>query len=158
MFVWKLRGKSVQLVCFKREHVLTLKISATFNNFFFFNYQATVVLVGALGPVSHKRSHFGWKQTSIHLLLILHISQQTRKFFKILQTCLNTHTHTKKKKHHKTHFFSRNCQSEITLFKKHVRLGHAGFVNPSIWFITTTVPDGGEKIKRRKEKRNGQTQ
>ena len=37
-------------------------------------------LVGALSPASHKRLHQGWKQMSVHLLLILHKSHQTISF------------------------------------------------------------------------------
>ena len=49
-----------------------------------------ILLVGVLSPVNHNGLHQGWKQTSIHLLLIPHNSHQTPKFFKVHKISLIT--------------------------------------------------------------------
>ena len=56
------------------------------------SFMTASYLVGALSPVNHKGLHQGWKQTSIHLLLITHKSDKTAKFFKIHKISLDTNT------------------------------------------------------------------
>ena len=47
-------------------------------------------LVGALSPVNHERLHQGWKQTSVHLLLIPRKSDETAKFFMSYKISIDT--------------------------------------------------------------------
>ena len=79
-------------------------------------------LVGALSPVNHRGLHQGWKQTSIHLLVILHKSRQTAKFFEINKISFDTNI-TKLKFSRKQSIRYHPCH------KKHIRLGHAGVVD-----------------------------
>ena len=53
-------------------------------------FYTTDELVGALSPVSHKGFHQGWKQTSIHLLIIPYKKHVTTKFFNIHKVSLDT--------------------------------------------------------------------
>ena len=84
-------------------------------------------LVGALSPVNHKGLYQGWKQTSIHLLLIPHKSHETTQFFKI-HKFVSTHKKNNQKTvhRHQTHISEEIVSRVSLLLKMHKRLGHAG--------------------------------
>ena len=85
-------------------------------------------LVRTLSPVIHKGLYQGWKQISIHILLIPHKRHETAKFFKIHKTSFDTNL--KQTYKHQTNF-QRNSRSVSSMLKKKklTGLGHAGIMD-----------------------------